>query len=380
MTNASPQSPSSPREQREQNVSTALNLFQSALARGNDARPPVWFMRQAGRYHSHYQKLRKQYSFIDLCKLPDVATEVTMGPIEDFDFDAAILFSDLLFPLEVLGMPLEYSPGPKLGWHLQHLADLNRLSPPPLSPVPGGEGQGEGALPQLQFQADALRAIRTRLPGDKGLLGFVGGPLTLFFYAAAGSHHGDLCPAHSGLTDGRYTGFLDKLIPLLAHNMALQWRAGPDCIAVLDTCAGELSPEGFAQHVVPPLRELLAQFHALCPDGKVLYYSKGTDSRHWEKLTDLPIAGIGIDWNTPVADALERFGDRWAIQGNFDPNALLLPESEFLKAAETFFAPVHALPAKLRRGWICGLGHGVLPPTPEKHVHLFLAMQKELFK
>jgi uroporphyrinogen decarboxylase len=346
-----------------------MNLFQAALARANTARPPVWFMRQAGRYHSHYQKLRGQYSFIDLCKRPEVATEVTMGPIEDFDFDAAILFSDLLFPLEVLGMPLEYAPGPKLGWHLQHADDLKRLSSDPLA-----------GLPALQFQAEAMRSIRARLSRDKGLLGFVGGPLTLFFYAAAGSHHGDLRPAHSGLTDGCYTGFLGKLIPLLAHNMALQWRAGPDCIAILDTCAGELSPEGFAQHIVPSLRELLAQFQALCPDGKVLYYSKGTDARYWEKLVDLPIAGIGIDWKTPIAAALERFGDRWAIQGNFDPNALLLPEPEFLKAAEAFFAPVQALPSKLRRGWVCGLGHGVTPPTPEKHVHLFLQMQKELFK
>ena len=106
----------------------SLNLFQAALARENDGRPPVWFMRQAGRYHAHYQALRKEHSFIDLCKKPEVACEATMGPIRDFDFDAAILFSDLLFPLEVLGMGLRYAEGPQLDWQLQTPADLKRLS------------------------------------------------------------------------------------------------------------------------------------------------------------------------------------------------------------------------------------------------------------
>ncbi len=355
------------------------NSFQAALARSNEERPPVWFMRQAGRYHSHYQKLRAQYSFIELCKRPEVAAEATMGPIEEFDFDAAILFSDLLFPLEALGMPLEYSPGPKLGWHLKQPNDVARLSSPLARPRERIGDKEPSLLSALQFQADALKLIRSRLSPAKGLIGFVGGPLTLFFYAAAGSHHGDLSPAQTGLRDGRYSGFTEKLLPLLARNMALQWRAGLDVLAILDTCAGELTPAAFAETVVPPLRELLSEFHRLCPDGRVLYYSKGTTAQHWEALGDLPIAGIGIDWHTPVAEALERFGDRWAIQGNFDPHALLLPEAQMLRAARKFFEPVCALPPEKRRGWICGLGHGVLPSTPEKHVHLFLDMQKDLF-
>ena len=121
-----------------------LNLFQAALARSNDARPPVWFMRQAGRYHSHYQKLRAQHSFVDLCKRSQIAAEVTMGPVEDFDFDAAILFSDLLFPLEALGMPLRYTPGPTLGPQ----GDL-RASPWPHSPMfVGGSSSGRQASPR----------------------------------------------------------------------------------------------------------------------------------------------------------------------------------------------------------------------------------------
>lgn len=343
-------------------------LLQAALARANDARPPVWFMRQAGRYHSHYRNLRAQHSFVDLCKRPELAAELTMGPVDAFDFDAAILFSDLLFPLEALGMPLGYEPRPRLGWHVRELADLDRLH------------VSESSVRQLDFQAHALHQIRKRLHASKGLLGFVGGPLTLFFYAASGSHQGELGEAHAGLPDGRYAGFCTKLIPLLARNMALQWRAGTDCVAVLDTCAGELDPAAFNCWVVPQLRQLLEEFRRLCPDANVLYYSKGTDARHWRLLEGLPLAGIGIDWRSSIVDALGEFGDRWAVQGNLDPHVLLLPEADFLRSVQRFLEPVAAMPAGRRRGWICGLGHGVLPATPERHVRLFIDLERELFQ
>lgn len=343
------------------------SLFSQALARVNEERPPVWFMRQAGRYHSHYRNLRAEHSFIDLCKQAELATRITLGPMDAFDFDAAILFSDLLFPLEALGMPLSYEPGPTFGWQVRELEDLKRLN------------DNERSIEQLDFQAQALRRIRERLPQSKGLLGFVGGPLTLFFYAAAGSHQSDLGIAHSGLPDGRYAGFCAKLIPLLAQNIALQCQAGADCVAVFDTCAGELDPAAFNRWVVPQLADLLAQLKQLCPDARVLYYSKGTDARHWRLLESVPICGIGIDWRTPVVDVLDEFGDRWAIQGNFDPHAMLLPEADFLRSLERFFDPLLALPARRRRGWICGLGHGVLPATPEHHVRLFVDLQRELF-
>lgn len=342
------------------------NLFRAALARQNDDRPPVWLMRQAGRYHSHYRRIRERHSFVDLCKQPQIAAEVTMGPITDFDFDAAILFSDLLFPLEVMGMPLEYTPGPTLGWHLLLPSDVSRLD-------------GSDGIAGLEFQAQALRAIRERLPASKGLIGFVGGPLTLFYYAVEGTHQGELQRARAGLVDGRYSGFCERLVPLLARNMALQWQAGIDCLAVLDTCAGELTPQDFGVHVVPRLSAVLAEFLRLCPDGKVLYYSKGTDARHWRQLRALPLAGIGVDWRTPLADVLAEFGEHWAIQGNFDPQSLLLPETDFLRAVDEFFGPVLRLPRAQRRGWICGLGHGVLPPTPEQHVQLFVDLQREVF-
>jgi uroporphyrinogen decarboxylase len=344
-----------------------MKLFENALLKNNFDRPPVWFMRQAGRYHSHYQNLRKRYSFIDLCKMPEIACEATLGPIRDFDFDAAILFSDLLFPLEVMGMGLRYEEGPKLDWHLRDVQALHQLK--------GGSALAEG----LEFQASAIRMIREKLDPEKGLLGFVGGPLTLFCYAVEGSHQGSLESARKGLKDGRFEGFFEKLSDLLIENMALQARAGASAVAVLDTCAGEFSPDDYQDYVQFALRRVLEGFRAKVPGVPVVYYSKGTSWDHWESLDGLPISGLGIDWKTPIAEVLSRWGSQWAIQGNVDMNWLFLEAHDLELRLRQVFQSVLELGPENRKGWICGLGHGVLPKTPESNVKLFLKIQKEMF-
>ena len=346
-------------------------LYNQAIHRRNLARPPVWFMRQAGRYHSHYQGMKRRHSFMELCKVPELACDVTLGPIRDFDFDAAILFSDLLFPLEVLGMGLEYVPGPKLGWHLKEVADLKKLNP------------SQKAISELvqgiSYQGKALNLIRNALPRTKSLLGFVGGPLTLFYYAVEGSHQGALNEAKSGLTDGRFDGFLKLMIPLLVANMSMQAEGGADAIAVMDTCAGEVEPWTYQSLVVPALREVLVQFKRRHPNIPIVYYSKKTGPEHWQHLQDLPFECLGIDWNTPMRDALLHFGERWSIQGNFDPHKMLIPEQACLKEIEAFFNEILKLPSQALRGWVCGLGHGILQWTPEYNVRQFLKYQKEVF-
>lgn len=344
----------------------AMNLFQKALANINTDRPPVWFMRQAGRYHSHYQNLKRQHSFMDLCKKPALARDVTMGPIADFDFDAAILFSDLLFPLESLGMGLVYDPGPKLGFRLETAADLSRLN------------SGRDMARDLAFQGEAMQLIRKALSPDKGLLGFVGGPLTLFVYAVEGSHAESLASAEAGLSDGRFDGFNARLIEGLAENMAVQARGGADVIAVMDTSAGDFSVETYARHVVPALRALLDAYHAKNTGVPVLYYSRGTGPDHWAKLRGLPMAGIGVDWRTDLRNVLKT-RETWAVQGNFDPNDMLLPTHELEPKLREWFNGIRALPESTRTGWICGLGHGILQTTPEAHVRLFLKLQREIF-
>jgi uroporphyrinogen decarboxylase len=324
-------------------------------------------MRQAGRYHGHYQELRKRYSFVELCKKPEVACEATLGPIRDFGFDAAILFSDLLFPLETMGMGLHYEEGPKLDWHLRETADLARLA------------GGVALARELSFQPEAMRLIRAALPPEKGLLGFVGGPLTLFCYAVEGSHAGSLDSARAGLTDGRFAGFCDRLIGLLAENMAMQARAGADTVAVLDTCAGEFDPAVYESLIVPALSELFYRFTRLCPFSPIAYYSKGTGPEHWKCLERLPVAYLGVDWRHDIAQVLEKQGKRWAIQGNIDPTWLFLEPDELERRLREVFTRVRALPREARRGWICGLGHGVLPKTPGANVRLFLRVQREIF-
>jgi uroporphyrinogen decarboxylase len=346
-------------------------LLLQALSRRNPGRPPVWFMRQAGRYHRHYQALRARHEFIELCKQPQLAAEVTLGPIEEFGFDAAILFSDLLFPLEAMGMGLRYAPGPQLDWHLHTTADLARLQ--------GGPKRAA----HMMFQAEALALLRARLPPEHCLIGFVGGPFTLYAYAVAGSHEGFVRGGpdglHSGLDNGLYAGFNERLVGLLAANMALQAQGGADCVAIFDTAAGTLSPEQFARYAAEPLAAVMREFRASCPLTPVIYYSRDTGPAHWEALRGIDFQCLGIDWRHDMSEVLRSEGGRWSVQGNIDPEWLLLPARELELRLRESFARMLELPAALRAGWVCGLGHGVLQTTPEENVRLALRVQREMF-
>ena len=346
------------------------NKYLKALSRENKSTPPIWFMRQAGRYHSHYQKIRAQYSFIEMCKIPAVATEITFGPLDDFGFDAAILFSDLLFPLETMGMGLTYEPGPKLSWHLKSKEDLFKFKAPQVI-------DNNRAKATMDFQAHALKLISQKLPEEKGLIGFVGGPFTLYCYAVEGSHQGELQDSKKGLTDGRYEGFLERLIPLLSDNMILQAEAGAHAVAMFDTCAGEVDAKTYARYVVPGIQAVLERFKARCPNTPVIYYSKKTDAAHWRKLEGLPISCLGVDWRTPLKKVIEEFGSKYAIQGNINPDWMFLPAEELEKNLREVFASVKNLDLS---GYVCGLGHGVLPGVPESNVRLSLKVAREVLE
>ncbi len=324
--------------------------FQNALARMPQATPPIWLMRQAGRYHRHYQDLRRQFSFMDLCKQPELATHVALGPVMDFDFDAAILFSDLLFPLEALGMGLQYTDaGPQLGWKLttHTLARLRAV---------------DEAWPGLLFQGDAMRATRQLLPNDKSLIGFVGGPWTLFVYAVEGTHK-NVARAKQALQ--LFEQFCRTLVPLLIKNIELQLANGAEVVMILDTAAGELASGVFKGEVVPQLERLTQRF-----PSRLGYYSKATTREHLDHalFTNGGWAGIGVDHNWDLRDAFEQFPYGF-IQGNFDQNLLLTSRDDFRRSLERFLTP---LLKHDRTGWICGLGHGVLPKTPEENVRHFV--------
>lgn len=333
--------------------------FQNALARRAQPTPPIWLMRQAGRYHQHYQALRQKYSFMDLCKRPELAAEVALGPVLDFGFDAAILFSDLLFPLAALGMGLEYTDrGPQLGWNLDRktISQLRSL---------------EEAWPQLLFQGEAVRATRDRLPSDRSLIGFVGGPWTLFVYAVEGSHKGSLVESKKLLS--LFPRFCETIVPLLARNIELQLESGAELVMIFDTAAGELSPHIFTAEVIPQLQTLTQR-----DASRIGYYSKATQAAHLRHplFTDGGLAGVGIDYRWDMSEAFDLF-PRGFVQGNFDQALLLCERGELKKHLQRHFEP---LANRATPGWICGLGHGVLPGTPAENVRLFVETVREVMQ
>jgi uroporphyrinogen decarboxylase len=342
---------------------SGTNLFGRVLNGEVVDAPPIWLMRQAGRYHGPYQQIRQRHSFDALCRTPELAAEVALGPVLDFDFDAAILFSDLLFPLEALGFGLSYDDGPpKLDGSLtpERLTAFRPL---------------EDALDRLRFQHEAMKATRARLPEEKGLIGFVGGPWTLFVYAVEGTHSGSLARAKASFD--LYRTFADRMVPLLVENIRLQFEGGADMVMVFDTAAGELPPETFAEVTAPDLSRIANAF-----PGRLGYYAKALTPGHFaqpESLAGDPWAGVGVDANWDLAATLRQRPVRGFVQGNFDQTRLQLTGYELDREIDRFVAPLQALDPAARRGWICGLGHGVLPGTPEASVRRFVERVRESF-
>ncbi len=333
--------------------------FQNALKGVPQATPPIWFMRQAGRYHKHYQALRKEHSFMDLCKKPKLAAEVALGPIADFDYDVSIMFSDLLFPLEALGMGLKYDPGPQLGMKL-NAENVKKLRP------------FKDAIADLEFQREAMQETRKVLPKDKSLIGFVGGPWTLFSYAVEGEHKGSLIDAKTNLQ--LYSQFCEQLVPLLEANIALQIAGGAEVVMIFDTAAGELSPLIFKDFLQSHILHLAQKF-----PGKLGYYSKGTTLSHIEQLrTHAVFAGFGMDHRFDLPSQLKNNAHGF-LQGNFDQALLFSKPKDFSNQLSKYLETFLNLSLNQRRHWVCGLGHGVLPETPEENVRTFVKTVREVF-
>lgn len=330
------------------------DIFENRIQRNNQTGVPVWFMRQAGRYHDHYQNLKKQHTFMELCRKPELACEVTMGPIEDFDFDAAILFSDLLFPLEHLGLGLEYSPGPKLSIHPQTLEDIQKLYPI------------EDAQKFYSFQGEACKLLKEALPREKSLLGFVGAPFTLFTYATCGSHAGALEKAKTGLYDRRFDAFFELLYPQLLEEVRVQANNGIDAICFFDTAVGELCLKDYKKFMIPKLNKIFDQVKSEYPHLKIVYYSRNTHLDYFLELKESKLDVLGVDWRVNLKECFSKLPSHWYIQGNIDPVWLHLSWKD-LHANLIEFYESHRQHIDHKR-WIAGLGHGVLQHTPVENV------------
>ena len=326
--------------------------------------PPIWFMRQAGRYHSHYQALRAKHSFDELCKVPELAAETALGPIEDFDFDVSILFSDLLYPLEALGMGLEYTDkGPQLGFQL-NAQNLKQLKP------------WDEAIGFMEFQGQSVKATRERLPKDKSLIGFVGSPWTLFVYAVEGTHKGHIEKAKSSL--GFYGEYCQSLVPFLKENIRFQLDAGAEVVMLFDTAAGALHPTLFEEYVLPGLKEIV-KAHS----GRIAYYIKESTPGHLVALQRggvmEPLAGVGYDHRWSLPEVLKDPGRNHYVQGNFDQAMLLTDVDSYKMALKLFIEQMRSLSPEERKGWVCGLGHGILPKVPEDYVRIFVDEVRKAF-
>ena len=312
-------------------------LFKNALERGENPCPPIWMMRQAGRYQSSYMAMKQDWSFEQMCKLPRLASDVAMLPIDEFDFDVAILFSDILFHLEGLGLPLKFNPGPKFEWNLDEDNWVNH------------KDIGK-AIDFLNFQSNAIIQTRERLKPNKSLVGFVGGPWTILNYAIGDKQISN---------DFRHKYLKNVIVPLLKESIKKQIEAGADCVMIFDSGLSNINKSYFDKEYSVLLKQL-------ADVGNTAYYSRTLPYNSLNKVIDLNFAGIGVDSTVDLNKTLKKV-DTGFVQGNFD-ETLLLQDSETLekeiqKWLETIEDPT---------GWVCGLGHGILKTTPPKNVKLFI--------
>jgi uroporphyrinogen decarboxylase len=256
-------------------------------------------------------------------------------------------------------MGLKYDPAPELSWKLnsENVKKLRAF---------------HAAIGDLEFQREAMQLTRKALPKSKSLIGFVGGPWTLFSYAVEGEHQGHLIPAKSNFD--LYQKFCEHLVPLLEANIRLQLEGGAEAVMLFDTAAGELSPLIFQGLVQEHIVHLAHKF-----PGKLGYYSKGTTPAHIARLRqDGAFAGFGVDHRWDLASELKD-NARGFLQGNFDQALLFLPEKDFRKQLDFYLGEFSKLTPVQRRHWVCGLGHGVLPATPEENVRFFVKHVREVF-
>tara|TARA_E500000081_G_scaffold94874_1_gene95977 strand:- start:415 stop:1290 length:876 start_codon:yes stop_codon:yes gene_type:complete len=281
--------------------------------------------------------MKQDWSFEQMCKLPRLASDVAMLPIDEFDFDVAILFSDILFHLEGLGLPLKFNPGPKFEWNLDEDNWVNH------------KDIGK-AIDFLNFQSNAIIQTRERLKPNKSLVGFVGGPWTILNYAIGDKQISN---------DFRHKYLKNVIVPLLKESIKKQIEAGADCVMIFDSGLSNINKSYFDKEYSVLLKQL-------ADVGNTAYYSRTLPYNSLNKVIDLNFAGIGVDSTVDLNKTLKKV-DTGFVQGNFD-ETLLLQDSETLekeiqKWLETIEDPT---------GWVCGLGHGILKTTPPKNVKLFI--------
>jgi len=334
--------------------------FLAACRRERTPYTPVWLMRQAGRYMEEYRRLRAKFSFLDLCKRPDLAAEITVMPVERLGVDAAILFADILLLLEPMGVGLEYSKddGPQIRNPVRSGADVRRLR----------EFDPEK---ELSFVYEVVRKSRSALNGKVPLIGFSGAPFTLASYLIEGGtsrnfiHTKRLMHSDSSV----WHDLMARLALAVGQYLNAQIAAGAQAVQLFDSWVGCLSPDDYREYVLPHSRSVIGGIQKGVP---VIHFSTGTSGL----LKEIRAAGgdvIGLDWRVDLDKGWESVGYDAGVQGNLDPAALFASPAEIRRRVGEILHRAGGRP-----GHIFNLGHGVLPDTPVEHVIAMVEAVHEL--
>ncbi|QJB33270.1 uroporphyrinogen decarboxylase [Chitinophaga oryzae] len=333
------------------------DLLLKALRGETVSRTPVWMMRQAGRYLPDYIKLRDKYSFFERCENPELATEITVMPVDQVGVDAAIIFSDILVVPQAMGMEVQLveKVGPLLPQPVKGANDLQRLCVPDVHE-------------RLHYVFDALKLTKQTLAGRVPLIGFAGAPWTLLCYMVQGkgSKTFDEAKAFCYQQPAVAHQLLQMITDTTIAYLKAQVAAGADTVQVFDSWGGLLSPVDFETFSLQYIRQIVAAMKDVCP---TIVFAKGA----WFALEDMAATGahgLGIDWCIKPELARQFAGSNITLQGNFDPAKLLAPIPEIEKSVKEM------LKGFGRQRYIANLGHGILPNVPVDHAKAFVETVK----
>ena len=309
-------------------------------------RPPVWIMRQAGRYLPEYRELRSRHSFQEAVSTPEVAAELTLQPIRRFGMDGAVIFADIMTPLEAMGVEMSFDPGPKLRPHtLPEVIDLPDLDPN-----------------RVGFVAETVRRVAAEVPSEVAVIGFAGGPVTLLAYLLAGGDSRDFVAMRAALRADPTSAAaaLATLSRSMRTYLGMQVDAGAHVVQLFDTWAGLLDLATFERFAVPAAEASLANL-----DAPTVYFAPGA-GHTLDVQAKVGASGYGVDWRIPLEQAWARLGEV-AVQGNLDPAVLLAGPATITSEVKALLDRVAGRP-----GHIMNLGHGIDRRTPPENVAAFV--------
>ncbi len=314
--------------------------------------PPVWLMRQAGRYLAEYRAIRETVSSVlDLCFVPKLAAEVTLQPIRRFGFDAAILFSDILVVPHALGRRVQFAAGE--GPQLEPLNDAGTI---------GKLAEVDDSI--LAPIYETVRLVKAELPSNVTFLGFCGGPWTVATYMVAGRGTPDQAPARmfAYREPDAFARLIEILVRASTHYLIQQLRAGVDAVQIFDTWAGVLPTAEFERWCIAPTRQIVAGVRQQIPDAKIIGFPRGAGTSLPRYIQGTAVDAVGLDWMIDLAYARENIQSRKPVQGNLDPLALRAGGAALDRGVEQILSALSGGPL------VFNLGHGILPDTPIPHV------------